>query len=73
MIPTSDQLEEIARLREGSLAEVPFAPLLLAHALRQSSLVLEVRRRQVWKRILIEDGVPVDCRSNLAHETLGRF
>lgn len=73
MIPTSDQLEEIARLREGSLAEVPFAPVLLAHALRQSSLVLEVRRRQVWKRILIEDGVPVDCRSNLAHETLGRF
>ena len=73
MIPTSEQLEEIARRREGSLAEVPFAPLLLAHALRQSSLVLELRRRQVWKRILIEDGVPVDCRSNLTHETLGRF
>jgi predicted TPR repeat methyltransferase len=30
MIPTSEQLEEIARLREGSLTEVPFAPLLLA-------------------------------------------
>lgn len=73
MIPTSAQLEEIARLREGSLTEVPFAPLLLAHALRQESLVLEVRRRQVWKRILIENGVPVDCRSNLAHETLGRY
>jgi hypothetical protein len=73
MIPTSQQLEEIARLREGSLTEVPFAPLLLAHALRQGSLVLEVRRRQVWKRILIENGVPVDCRSNLTHETLGRF
>jgi hypothetical protein len=73
MIPTSTQLEEIARLREGSLREVPFAPLLLAHALRQDSLVLEVRRRQVWKRIVIENGVPVDCRSNLAHETLGRF
>lgn len=73
MIPTSAQLEEIARLREGSLTEVPFAPLLLAHALRQESLVLEFRRRQVWKRILIENGVPVDCRSNLAHETLGRY
>lgn len=73
MIPTSEQLEEIARVREGSLHEVPFAPLLLAHALRQSSLVVEVRRRQVWKRILIENGVPVDCRSNLAHETLGRY
>lgn len=73
MIPTSEQLEEIARLREGSLTEVPFAPLLLAHALPQGSLVLELRRRQVWKRILIENGVPVDCRSNLAHETLGRY
>jgi hypothetical protein len=73
MIPTSEQLEEIARLREGSLPEVPFAPLLLAHALHQRSLVLEVRRRQVWKRILLENGVPVDCRSNLAHETLGRY
>jgi Domain of unknown function (DUF4388) len=73
MIPTSEQLEEIARLREGSLTEVPFAPLLLAYALRHESLVLELRRRQVWKRILIENGVPVDCRSNLAHETLGRY
>jgi hypothetical protein len=73
MIPTTAQLEEIARLREGSLREIPFAPLLLAHALRQHSLVLELRRRQVWKRIVIENGVPVDCRSNLAHETLGRY
>lgn len=73
MIPTSRQLEEIARLREGNLPEFPFAPILLAHALRRQSLVLEVRRRQVWKRILIEDGVPVDCRSNLTHETLGRY
>src|SRR6185295_312423 len=37
------------------------------------TLVLEVRRRQVWKRILFEHGVPVDCRSNLTHETLGRY
>ena len=73
MIPTSEQLEEIARLRAGNLPEVPFAPVLLAHALRQQSLVLEVRRRQVWKRIVIENGVPVDCRSNLTHETLGRY
>ncbi|MFL6194858.1 MAG: DUF4388 domain-containing protein [Thermoanaerobaculia bacterium] len=73
MIPSPQQLEEIARLREGSLPEVPFAPLLLAHALKHHTLVLEVKRRQVWKRILFENGVPVDCRSNLAHETLGRY
>ena len=52
---------------------MPFAPLLLALAQQRRTLVLEVRRRQVWKRILLEDGVPVDCRSNLAHETLGRY
>lgn len=73
MIATAARLDEIAELREGSLLEVPFAPLLLAHSLRQSSVGLELRRRQVWKRILIENGVPVDCRSNLAHETLGRY
>jgi hypothetical protein len=73
LIPTSRQLLEISQLREGSLVEVPFAPLLLAHAQQRHTLVLEVRRRQVWKRILLEDGVPVDCRSNLAHETLGRY
>jgi hypothetical protein len=66
-------LQEISQLREGSLAGVPFAPLLLAHAQQRHTLVLELRRRQVWKRILLEDGVPVDCRSNLAHETLGRY
>ncbi len=73
MIPTPERLEEIARLREGSLAEVSVAPLLVAHALQQHTLVLELRRRQVWKRILFENGVPVDCRSNLTHETLGRY
>jgi hypothetical protein len=73
VIPTADQLQEIARLREGNLPEVPVAPLLLAHALQQRSMVLEVRRRQVWKRIILENGVPVDCRSNLTHETLGRY
>jgi tetratricopeptide (TPR) repeat protein len=73
VIPTLERLEEIAGLREGSLPEVPFAPLLLAHALKQDTLVLEVRRRQVWKRILLENGLPVDCRSNLTHETLSRY
>lgn len=73
MIPTPERLEEIARLREGTLQGISFGPLLLAHAVHQHTLVLEVRRRQVWKRILLEDGVPVDCRSNLTHETLGRY
>ncbi len=73
MIPTPEQLEELARRQEGSLQETPFAALLFAHAVHKGTLVLELRRRQLWKKIVLEGGVPVDCRSNLAHETLGRY
>ncbi|HEX2222845.1 MAG TPA: DUF4388 domain-containing protein [Thermoanaerobaculia bacterium] len=73
MIPTPEQLDELARRREGSLQETPFSVLLFAHAVQRRTLVLELKRRQLWKKIVLEDGVPVDCRSNLAHETLGRY
>ncbi len=35
--------------------------------------MIELRRPPVSKKVVFETGVPVDCRSNLAHETLGRF
>jgi hypothetical protein len=73
VIPTPQQLEDIANLREGSLQEIPFSPLLCALAMHKKTTVLEIRRRQVWKKIVLEEGVPVDCRSNLVHETLGRY
>ena len=73
MIPTPAQLEEISSLHEGSLEQVSFSPLLCALALHKKTLVVEIRRRQLWKKIFFEHGVPVDCRSNLAHETLGRY
>lgn len=73
MIPTPQQLEDIANLREGTLQEIPFSPLLCALAMHKKTTVLEIRRRQVWKKIVLEEGVPVDCRSNLVHETLGRY
>jgi hypothetical protein len=73
VIPTPEQLEELARRRDGTLQETPFSVLLFAHAVQRRTLVLELRRRQLWKKIVLEDGVPVDCRSNLAHETLGRY
>lgn len=73
MIPTPEQLDEISRTQAGSLLEVGIAPLLLAQAVHRKTGVLEIRRRQVWKRIVFESGVPVDCRSNLVHETLGRY
>ncbi len=47
--------------------------LLLAHAVHGHTAVIELRRPPVSKKIVLEAGVPVDCRSNLAHETLGRF
>ena len=72
MIPTPQQLEDIASRQEGSLQEIPFSPLLCALSFQKKTTVLEIRRRQVWKKIVLEEGLPVDCRSNLVHETLGR-
>ncbi len=73
MIPNPDQLDAISHMREGSLAEIPFAVLLHALASRRKSAVLEIDRKPLKKEIFLEDGVPIDCRSNLLHETLGRF
>lgn len=69
----SDQLDRIARLHEGDLAEVPFALLLYALARARRSAVIHIRRGPLHKEIYLEDGVPVDCRSNLVHETLSRY
>jgi len=73
VIPTGEQLLDISRRSAGNLAEIPFGVLLTACAVHERTLVLEVGRRQVSKKIVLEGGVPVDCRSNLAHETLGRY
>jgi len=73
VIPTAEELLDISRLRAGRLAQVPFGVLLMALAVHGRTLAVEVRRRQLAKTISLEGGVPVDCRSNLAHETLGRF
>ncbi|MEM1247227.1 MAG: DUF4388 domain-containing protein [Acidobacteriota bacterium] len=73
MIPTKEQIESIARTRRGSLGDVPFAVLLRALREDRRSGVIELVRQQVHKRVILEDGVPVDCQSNLAHEKFGRF
>jgi hypothetical protein len=64
---------QILRAREGSLAEVPLPLLLHALSVEGRSCVLELKVRQLEKRIRFEDGTPVGCRSNLLHETLGKF
>lgn len=73
MIPNSDQLAAIANLTKGDLAEYPFAVLMHAFAAHRRSVVLEIERKPMKKGIVIENGVPVDCQSNLLHETLARF
>lgn len=73
VIPTPEELGPIAALSAGSLADTAFPVLLHALALHKRTATLEIRRGRAWKRIALEAGVPVDCRSNLAHETLSRF
>lgn len=72
-IAAADKWEQIALLAEGNLAEVPYPTLLLAFSRVGRTGVLELRRKPVEKRIVFAAGVPVDCRSNLVHETFGRF
>lgn len=73
MILTREQLASVAALHEGGLQQVPFAVLLHAMALSERTATIELERRQLRKTVVLEAGVPVDCRSNLVHETLGRF
>ncbi|HET9766308.1 MAG TPA: DUF4388 domain-containing protein [Thermoanaerobaculia bacterium] len=72
-IAAADKWEQITLLAEGNLAEVPYALLLLAFSRVGRTGVLELHRKPVEKRIVFAGGVPVDCRSNLVHETFGRF
>lgn len=72
MTSTRDLLDEVLRTRSGSLEQTPYPILLLAIATQQKSAVLELHRNQLEKTILFDDGSPVECRSNIATETLGR-
>lgn len=55
------------------LAATPFPLLLIAHQVQGSSGLIIARRGPIEKRVVLDRGVPVECRSNLAHETLSRF
>lgn len=73
MLPTQQRLDEIASSTSGSFESVPFAALLTALATKKRTALIEMRRGPIEKKIILEAGIPVDCRSNLAHETLGRY
>lgn len=70
---TREQLDAILRARAGTLEETPYPILLLALALREKSAVLALRRKHMEKTVVFDGGSPVECRSNIATETLGRF
>ena len=70
---TRDQLDHVLRERSGTLQETPYPVLLLALATHDKSAVLQLRRNQLQKQIVFDSGSPVECRSNIATETLGRF
>jgi hypothetical protein len=73
MILSDNELDAVVRTPEGNLEDVSFAVLLLALARTKRSATLSISRPPKTKEITIERGVPVHCRSNLAHETLSRF
>jgi tetratricopeptide (TPR) repeat protein len=60
-------------MTRGDLSEIPFHILLHALAVYRRSVVLSIERRQVKKEIILENGTPVDCQSNLLQDTLGKF
>lgn len=72
-MPTRDDLNTILRQRTGDLTDTPYAHLLLALAVNERSAVLDLRRTPMEKSIVFDAGSPVECRSNIATETLGRF
>jgi hypothetical protein len=60
-------------MTKGDLGEIPFPVLLHAFAAHHRSVVISIERRQVKKDVILENGVPMDCQSNLLPDTLGKF
>lgn len=73
MIPNAEQLRAISQMTKGDLGEIPFPVLLQALAVHKRSVVLSIERRQLKKEIVLENGIPVECHSNLLQDTLGKF
>jgi tetratricopeptide (TPR) repeat protein len=73
LVPKQEQLLAISQMTKGDLGEIPFPVLLHALATHHRSVVLSIERRQVVKNIVLENGNPVDCQSNLLQDTLGKF
>jgi len=73
ILPTPETLRRIANARGGDLRTAPFGALLLALYREKRSCVVDVRRKHLRKRILIENGSPLECRSNVLHDTFSYY
>lgn len=73
LTPSRQELDALLRRRDGELRQEPYRHLLLALATREKSGVLTLRRGPLEKEIVFDSGVVVDCHSNIATESLGRF
>lgn len=70
MFPTPAQ---VLKARDGSLDQTPLPLLIRAIWSEERDCAVELKMRQLQKRINFEDGHPVGCSSNMLHETLGKF
>jgi hypothetical protein len=61
----------VLKARSGTLAQTPLPLLLHALLVEERSATLELKLRNLEKRLFFDAGVPVGCESNLLHETLG--
>jgi tetratricopeptide (TPR) repeat protein len=62
----------VLRAKSGSLAQTPLPLLLHALLLEERSATLELKLRNLEKRVHFDEGSLVGCESNLLHETLGK-
>lgn len=73
MIPRVDQWSEIAGAGSGDLEVTSYAVVLAAMARSGRTVSLRLTRKPVTKQVILVEGRPIACSSNLAHETFGRF
>ncbi len=71
--PSRSDLDALLARRTGELRDEPYRLLLLAIATRGKSGLLTLTRGPLEKEIVFHSGAAIDCQSNIATESLGRF
>lgn len=71
--PLLEEYKAVSKVKKGEFKKLPFPFILFSYFLEKKTLILEITKERIRKNVFIEEGNPVDCQSNLAHETFGRF